>query len=342
MDQNHQCAEGLGVGSHERARRSLRFTRLPGATRGSTLESDVRAGFLGDRKWLPPKYFYDADGSSLFEKICETPEYYPTRTESALLAQHARAILEDLRPGALVELGSGSSLKTEHFFKACEDLDLGVHYQPLDICREALVRAGGRLIARYPWLRIEALIGDYAADLPWLPGTVGPRLFLFLGGTLGNLTKEEAVCFLRTLRAAMHPGDGFLLGFDRVKDVRVLNAAYNDERGYTAEFNLNLLKVLNERLGADFAQEAFVHWAGFNEEESQIEMHLVAQYEQTVAMRGVGLTLHFAEGESILTEISRKFTPEGMRLLLESAGFRWERHMPAENGYFSLALVSSS
>ncbi len=316
-----------------------RVIRLPGASRPSSLARDARVGFARTQKELPPKYFYDARGSALFERICATPEYYPTRTESRLLAAAAPALLADLRPDTLVELGSGSSEKTCHFFSACEASGHRLRYQPLDVCAEALECAAERLSVRFPWLAVEALCGDYSLDLAALPKTPGRRLFLFLGGTLGNLTQAEAQAFLARLRAVMRPDEALLLGFDRVKDISVLNAAYNDAEGVTAAFNLNLLRVLNARLGAQFDTRDFAHGAWFNPDESQIEMHLIAQRAHAVAIPGIERRVAFCAGESIRTEISRKFTPETMQALLAASGFACERHIEPENGYFSLALA---
>ncbi len=340
MEQNLQRQEVYEYDDGARGKTPWRVVRLPGALRPSTLEADAATGLSAPRKHLPPKYFYDARGSALFERICATPEYYPTRTESALLAAYARGILEEVRPATLVELGSGSSHKTDHFFAACEQLNRRVFYQPLDVCAEALSLAAMRLKRRYPWLDMELLVGDYGVDLAALPSTTGRRLFLFLGGTIGNLTHSEALEFLHSLRAVMHDDDYFLLGFDRVKDKQTLDAAYNDQAGYTADFNGNVLHVLNARLNASFDPSLFSHEAFFNPDASQVEMYLRAGRAHEVELRSLALRVRFADGETILTEISRKFTPEGMRALLEAAGFRWCRHWEPDNGFFSLALVA--
>ena len=340
MEQDMQSLNDFDVDQETRPPAAIPLVRLPGSARASGLDGDARRGLSQTPKRLPPKYFYDARGSLLFERICETPEYYPTRTESALLERHACGILDQVAPGTLVEIGSGSSLKTNHFFVACERAGRHVRYQPFDVCDEALRAAAARLKPRYPWLDMELLVGAYAVDLPALPRSPGPRLFLFLGGTIGNLNHDEALTFLATLRAAMHPEDHLLLGFDRVKDKRVLDAAYNDARGYTAQFNMNVLKVLNTQLDADFDERQFRHVAFFNEDEGQIEMHLKARGAHSVTLARIGLVASFARDETILTEISRKFTPAGMRALLEAAGFRWCRHEESDNGYFSLALAT--
>ncbi|AWP23350.1 L-histidine N(alpha)-methyltransferase [Acidiferrobacter sp. SPIII_3] len=340
MEQDMQSLKDFDVGRGVRPVTGVPLVHLPGSVRASGLDKDARWGLSRTPKRLPAKYFYDARGSLLFEHICATPEYYPTRTESALLERHACGILDQVAPGTLVEIGSGSSVKTNHFFVACERAGRCVRYQPFDVCDEALRAAAARLKRRYSWLEMELLVGDYAVDLPALPHSRGPRLFLFLGGTIGNLSHDEALSFLSALRATMHVEDYLLLGFDRIKDKHILDAAYNDARGYTAQFNMNLLRVLNTRLGADFDERQFMHVAFFNEDEGQIEMHLKARRAHAVTLARIGLVASFARDETILTEISRKFTPAGMRALLEAAGFGWCRHEESDNGYFSLVLAA--
>lgn len=317
----------------------VRLHRLPSAHKSSTLADDALVGLRATPKSLPPKYFYDEYGSALFEQICATPEYYPTRTEEALLVRHAHSIIEAAQPRVLIELGSGSSRKTCHLFSACADLGLRVWYQPLDVCEEVLRGAAQQLVTRYPWLFIDALIGDYAVDLSAIPILEGPRLFIFLGSTIGNLTESEALVFLRKLREVMQPSDHLLLGLDRVKEKARLDAAYNDAAGLTAAFNLNVLKVLNECLDSNFDIQAFRHAAWFDEAKSQIEMHLISRRTQSVVLPRIQLDIELAEGESIMTEISRKFTPESMRHLLHAAGFVCERHDEPDDGAFSLVLA---
>lgn len=336
MERNHKLVTTRGVSAGAR----VSFTRLPVAHAGADLAQDALTGLSVRPKSLPPKYFYDAEGSTLFERICATPEYYPTRTEEGLLAHRSQDIIERARPRAIVELGSGSSQKTRWLFDACEALDRPVVYQPLDVCSEALRRAARHLADRYPWLRIDALIGDYGADLAAIPPAQGPRLFVFLGGTLGNFTDQEAASFLSRLRKGMRQDDSLLVGFDRVKDRAVLDAAYNDAAGFTAAFNLNVLKVLNRDLDADFRPDSFRHEAFFCCDQKRIEMHLVATRMQQAHLRRIGLTVDFAAGESILTEISRKFTRDDIDGLLEAAGFATVRHDEAQNGYYSLVLAA--
>ncbi|HLQ26171.1 MAG TPA: L-histidine N(alpha)-methyltransferase [Acidiferrobacterales bacterium] len=314
--------------------RTLRGERPP-----SSLQADARTGLSASPKYLLPKYFYDERGSALFEQICQTPEYYPSRLEDALLAQRAAEIIEQVRPSTIIELGSGSSRKTAHLFAACERQGCYGRYLPLDVCREMLLYAGQQLLQRHPWLEIEALVGDYGLGLKHLPASAGPRLFLFLGGTIGNFTESEASSFLKNLRAVMHRNDRFLLGADRVKETAVLNAAYNDAQGYTAAFNLNILRVLNRALSAEFDLDTFMHAAWYNEAESRIEMHLHSRLNQLIKLKALNLEIKFKKGESVLTEISRKFTPESLATCLRHAGFTVERHYEAESNYFSLVLA---
>ncbi len=317
----------------------LMVTQLLAQDPVSELARDVREGLSQPQKFLPPKYFYDEHGSWLYDKICQVPEYYPARTEEALLAQKAEEIIGQVRPETILELGSGTSHKTTHLLNACESKDCYAHYLPLDVCEEMLIDAGNRLLDKYQWLNIKALVGDYSEGFDSVPSSDGTRLYVFLGGTLGNLDDVEALEFLKRLRAIMGEDDYLLLGADRVKDRDVLHAAYNDSQGYTAEFNRNVLRVINRELGGKFDPEAFEHRAFFNEEKSQIEMHLYSLHPQTVRIEDLGMEVSFDQGESIHTEISRKFTPDSLDALTASAGLTLEEHFEPENGYFSLALM---
>ncbi|MCG6974903.1 MAG: L-histidine N(alpha)-methyltransferase [Acidiferrobacterales bacterium] len=304
------------------------------------LARDVRDGLSRPQKILPPKYFYDELGSRLYDKICQVPEYYPARTEAALLEEKAGEIIEEVRPDTILELGSGTSHKTTHLLNACEANACHASYLPLDVCEEMLIDAGNRLLDQYEWLKINALVGDYSAGFDNLPGSVGSRLYVFLGGTLGNLNEFDARDFLASLRGMMGQNDYLLLGVDRVKDPRVLHAAYNDSQGYTAAFNRNILNVINRELDGHFDPEQFEHRAFFNEDKSQIEMHLHSVSSQTVRIDGLDMNVRFEPGESIHTEISRKFTPEALASLTAAAGLSLVDHFEPENGYFSLVLLS--
>lgn len=304
------------------------------------LEEDARRGLLRRPRELPPKYFYDDRGARLFERICATPEYYPTRTEEALLRAYARNIISSVAPDHVIELGSGSSRKTRHLLSACAALEHSCVYWPFDVSAGMLVESARELVEDYPWLKVHALVGDYHGGLSGLdlPGR-GRRLFVFLGGTIGNFSEDEARLLLQDVRELMRPGDRLLLGADRIKPRPVLEAAYNDSQGITAAFNLNVLQVLNRRLQGDFEPSRFSHRAFYREDAAQIEMHLVADAPQDVHLDTLDETLNLAVGESIRTEISRKFSPEGLGDLMKLGGLRLDRHYEAPEGYYSLILA---
>jgi len=306
-----------------------------------TFPEDVRQGLGGSNKTLPAKYFYDERGSQLFEQICGTPEYYPTRTERALLGQYAESIVTHTGASLVTELGSGSSTKTECLLDAAT-ADDGLHYVPIDVCREMLESAAERLLSRYPDLTVTAIAGDYISGLQQVPESRTARLFMFLGGSIGNFERQEAHMFLATVAGRMESGDWFLLGADRVKDEAVLNAAYNDDQGITAAFNLNMLRVINRRLGANFRLDQFQHYAFFNTEEAQVEMHLRSCKSQTVSIPKLSMDVEFAENETVRTEISRKFTPDTLDELFSSAGMSIKQHYSPSNKYFSLVLAQKN
>lgn len=305
----------------------------------TTLAEDVETGLFACPRTLPPKYFYDERGSLLFDRICDAPEYYPTRTESALLERVARDVIAASQPECIVELGSGTSRKTRHLFDACELHDCHPMYRPFDVCDEILVASGEALQGDYEWLEVQPMIGDYTAGLGNLPRHDGPTLVVFLGGTIGNFTPAERQDFLRELREAMSPGDRLLLGADRVKQPDVLHAAYNDSEGITADFNLNVLRVLNRELGADFDLDGFEHYAHFNPRESRIEMHLIAMRDQKVRFAGIETLLDFSEGDHIRTEVSTKFTKREVEGMLRDAGFEIDQHYESDVRKFSLLLA---
>jgi len=318
----------------------LQLLNLENNSADRSLAQDVLEGLGGRPKELPPKYFYDEYGSWLFDRICHVPEYYPTRTEDALLQRHARDIIAISKPDTIFELGSGASRKTVHLLNACEQESCYSIYQPLDVCGEMLVDAGQRLVRNYGWLDVEALVGDYSAGLDFASGREGSGLYVFLGGSIGNFTHQQAVSFLTGVRRSMCSQDFLLLGADRVKSTDVLNAAYNDARGYTEAFNLNILSVINRELGGQFVLEHFRHHAFFNEDAAQIEMHLRSTRAQRIDIESLAMQVEFAQGETVRTEISRKFTPESLAGLVDDAGFSIARHYQPENGYFSLLLLT--
>ncbi len=302
----------------------------------SDIAADAAAGLLSRPRFMPPKYFYDARGSRLFDAICDTPEYYPTRTEDALLEQHARVILEQTRPAHIIEFGSGTSRKTRRLLGAC---DSGLSYWPFDVCEAMLHETGHRLVQEYDWLDVNVLVGDYLAGLDDLPQLDGACLYLFLGGTIGNFNPRQARDFLVELRSLMKPGDSLLLGADRLKDSAVLHAAYNDADGITAEFNLNLLRVLNRELDADFEPRHFRHRALFDGDRQRIEMYLESRRRQSVRIGALDACLELDAGERILTEISRKFSRRGLESLLRETGFAVRAHYQPDNGWYSLLLA---
>jgi len=302
------------------------------------LSGDARAGLLSAPKTLPSKYFYDARGSHLFEMITRLPEYYLTRSETEILQREASRFVEATRPRALVEFGSGAARKTRLLLDAMLQLGLLEGYGPVDVSAEASRHAAAALILAFPDLQVEGVIGDFEhpRDLPF---TGLPRLLAFLGSTIGNLEDTQATQFLRSVHAEMTDADRFLIGFDLVKDAAILQRAYDDQAGVTAEFNLNMLRVLNRELGASFELDAFRHQAVWNSRDSRIEMHLESLREQRVPIAELGMEVHLAPGETIRTELSHKYTRESAGALLEAAGYRLDAWETDRAGYFALALA---
>jgi L-histidine Nalpha-methyltransferase len=323
--------------------------RLPADYRAASLRADALAGLTATPKSLPPKWFYDAQGSALFEKITELPEYYPTRAERAILRAVAPEIAALTGAATLVELGSGSSEKTRLLLSALRDAGSLRGYVPVDVSESALAAAGDALTAEYPGLAVHAVIADFEKYLG-VPSDAGngladdddnggPRLVAFLGSTIGNMVPDERAVFLRRVRAQLRPGDAFLLGTDLVKDPAVLVAAYDDSAGVTAAFNKNVLAVLNAELGADFDLDAFDHVALWDPEREWIEMRLRAASAQTVRVVGLGLTVEFAAGEQMRTEVSAKFRKAGVRAELAAAGLAVRSWWTDEGGQFGLSLA---
>ncbi|MDQ7909303.1 L-histidine N(alpha)-methyltransferase [Phytohabitans sp. ZYX-F-186] len=298
------------------------------------LRDDARAGLTAAPKTLPPKWFYDSRGSELFERITELPEYYPTRAERAALTAHATEIAEVTAAKTLVELGSGSSDKTRLLLDALHRHGTLGRFVPLDVSEPALRAAAIAIDADYPDLDVNAIAGDFTRHLDEIPAGDG-RLVAFLGGTIGNFPPGERARFLRGLRAVLHPGEWFLLGTDLVKDPATLVAAYDDSAGVTAEFNRNVLRVLNRQLDADFDPEAFAHVALWDPEREWIEMRLRATRPMRVRVAALDLAVSFADGEELHTEISAKFRRDGIAAELAAAGFdavRWWTDAPARFG----------
>tara|TARA_R110000782_G_scaffold147196_4_gene239981 strand:+ start:1702 stop:2697 length:996 start_codon:yes stop_codon:yes gene_type:complete len=301
---------------------------------------DVRASLLQHPRSLSPKYFYDERGSELFDQICSTPEYYPTRTENHLLSRHALDIINKTTPDQILELGSGYAVKTRRLFDACQKTAQNCTYAPLDVCEEVLIEAAQKLSEEYDWLGLSPLLGDYHGGLGNLPAAQGSHLFVFLGSTIGNFERADALDFIKEVYKTMRSGDHLLIGVDRVKENHVLHAAYNDAQGITAEFNLNVLHVLNRELNANFNTEEFTHSATFNTDKERIEMRLISNTDQHVHIDELGESIQFDRGDEILTEISQKYTYTGIEEMLKQANFTITEHYQDENAYFSLVLAS--
>ncbi|OLP16879.1 dimethylhistidine N-methyltransferase [Leptolyngbya sp. 'hensonii'] len=269
---------------------------------------DAVVGLSRSPKSLPPHYFYDDRGSQLFEQICELPEYYLTRTETRILQTYAQEIAGLTGPCELVELGSGSATKTRILLDACAVLGYPLRYLPIDVSGGILESSAYQLLNDYPTLQVHGLVSTYELGLQQLgPSPLDTRMICFLGSTLGNLTPEECHLFFSQIRAALQPGEYFLLGVDLQKPKALLEAAYNDSQGVTAAFNLNMLSHLNWRFRGNFDLEQFEHVAFYNEQQHQIEIYLRSLRSQTVTLQSLDLTVTFAAGETILSEISRKF-----------------------------------
>lgn len=298
---------------------------------------DVSRGFAKPQKRLPPKYFYDEHGSRLFDLICDTDEYYLTRSEQALLELAADEIVA---PGyrMLVELGSGAARKTRTLLDAVARCGRPCRYAPFDVSESMLRHSARQLLSAYPWLEVHGVVADYERHVDQLPAD-SRRLVMFLGSTIGNFEAPEAVRFLARIARQLGPNEGLLLGTDLVKDRAVLNAAYNDAAGVTAAFNKNVLNVINRELGGHFDLKAFDHLAYFEPERSQMEIYLQARYTHSVRIDALDREIAFAAGERILTEISRKYTESSVSHMLNAAGLELERWFVSPDGAFALTLA---
>jgi dimethylhistidine N-methyltransferase len=283
----------------------------------------VIQGLTQTPKTLPPKYFYNDRGSQLFEQICELPEYYPTRTEAVILRQYAGEIAQLTGSCELVELGSGSSTKTRLLLDAYEALGYPLRYLPIDVSAGILESSAQQLLADYPSLKVHGLVSTYELALQQLtPSQLSSRMIFFLGSTLGNLNPQECDIFFSQIKAALNIGEYFLLGVDLQKPKQLLEAAYNDSQGVTAEFNINVLEHLNQRFEGNFDTQSFEHWAFYNDQLHQIEMHLRSLKAHTVRLEALDLTVKFDTDETIMTEISRKFDLGVMQQELQAKGLK--------------------
>ncbi|NKQ52600.1 L-histidine N(alpha)-methyltransferase [Amycolatopsis sp. K13G38] len=302
------------------------------------LRVDVRSGLSATQKWLPAKWFYDARGSELFEDITRLPEYYPTRAEREVLERQAGEIARVTGARTLVELGSGSSEKTRLLLDGMREHGTLRTFVPLDVSESALAEAVEAIRGDYPGLDVRGVVGDFTEHLGLLPGDA-PRLVAFLGGTIGNFLPADRGKFLRSVRDVLTEGEWLLLGTDLVKNPDVLVRAYDDAAGVTAQFNLNVLRVVNRTLGADFDLDDFAHESYWDARNEWIEMRLRARRDLTVRIPGAGMEVSFAEGEYIRTEISAKFRPNGIAAELTENGFAVERWWTDEQNRFGVSLA---
>lgn len=307
-------------------------------TDGGECARDIARGMSEKQKRIPCKYFYDAEGSRLFEAICATPEYYLTRTESAILEERGARIMEFFSQGAgyLVELGSGSNHKITKLLNAADREIIGhIRYVPMDICESAMVEAAAGLLELFSELRVLGILADFTKSLSLLPR--GRKLIAFLGSSIGNFSRGERIAFLENLARAMQPGDRFLLGLDMVKPPRIIEAAYNDREGLTSQFNLNILRSINRRLNTGLGLEDFEHVAFFRTDLERVEMHLRAR--KRISLRIQDLVVDIREGETILTEICQKFTRPGAELEFKEAGFAVSDWFTDPREWFSVVLL---
>jgi L-histidine Nalpha-methyltransferase len=311
----------------------------PGSPR--SLADDVLDGLTRPFKELPPKHLYDARGSELFDAICELPEYYPTRTERAILTAEADAIVAATGAAELVELGSGSASKTRVLLDAMEAADTLWRYVPFDVSEQVVRDCAAALADEYPELALHGIVGDFERHLSEIPRSEPgrPRIVAFLGGTIGNFTPGSRRRFLRRLRGLLGPGDHLLMGTDLVKDIDVVEAAYDDSAGVTAEFNRNMLRVLNRELGANFQLELFDHVAFFDPEREWIEMRLRARRACRVRIGTLDLEVSFRRGEELRTEISAKFTRARLEADYAAAGMALAGWYTDPEALFALSLA---
>jgi len=298
---------------------------------------DVRQGLTKTPKQLSPKYFYDERGSELFEEITQLPEYYLTRAERSLLERRIPEIIAGVRPCSLVELGAGSATKTRLIIDEMRSSGCAECYVPIDVSKEFLEATALQLQADYPDIKITPVVSDITEPFA-LPPVASPTLVAFLGSTIGNFPREPAVRLLSHVARAMGPSDRFLLGADLRKDPEIINRAYNDSRGVTAAFNLNILERLNRELGADFPVGGYDHKAFYSSQHHRVEMHLIARKAHKVVIPEIG-EIQFRAGESIRTELSYKYDRPTLEDILKAAGLVMEKWMPADDGSFALALA---
>jgi L-histidine Nalpha-methyltransferase len=316
----------------------IRIDSHLGGAHERSLAEDVLDGLTRPFKELPPKHFYDARGAELFDQICEQPEYYPTRAERSILEEAATDLATLTGAAELVELGSGTAAKTRVLLDAMYAAGTLKRYIPVDVTESMVRDCAEELTDEYPGLQVHGVIGDFERHLAQVPPAVGPRIVAFLGGTIGNFPPGSRRRVLREIASLLGPEDHLLMGTDLVKDPDVLEAAYDDAQGVTADFNRNVLRVLNRELDADFDLDDFDHVALFDREHEWIEMRLRARRGHTTLVRALNLSVHFDDGEEMRTEISAKFTPERLGADLSAAGLELVRWLTDPEELFALTL----
>jgi L-histidine N-alpha-methyltransferase len=305
------------------------------------MASEVREGLTSTPKRLPSKYFYDERGSRLFERITDLPEYYLTRAEQRILEKRSADVARLSRPIELVELGSGSAKKTRLLIDAARAEGHLARLIPVEVSQEMAEQTAQDLAQRYPGLAVHAVVGDFEHHLDRVPSGERP-LVAFLGSTIGNFPEEQAVELLGQVKQIVGDEGAFLMGTDLVKDESIIEAAYNDSQGITAEFNRNILNVINDALDGDFDPRAFDHVSFFNEEEARIETYLRARTDQSVRLETLDIDVDFQEGEEMRTEISRKYTRESVERMLHEAGLELEHWFTDDDEAFALSLSRRS
>jgi dimethylhistidine N-methyltransferase len=324
---------------------AISLPKLPSIA-SSPVAVEVLNGLTDHPKTLSPWLFYDQAGSQLFEKITELPEYYVTRTERQILADHAEEIVTAAAGGrdlSMIELGAGTATKTGLLLNAAVGLQGSVTYYPIDVSESALEEARIRLEAELPEVTVEPIVADYTEGMRQNGASrTGRKLVLYIGSSIGNFSPADALEILRGVRAQLLPGDSLLLGTDMVKNVDTLLAAYDDAAGVTARFNMNVLVRINRELEANFNPKLFRHRARWNEQHSRIEMHLESLLSQKVALRALDMEVRFARGETIHTENSYKFTDDRVAGLLKRAGFKLRQQWTDPNRWFTVYLAAAS
>ncbi len=322
-----------------RTPRSLEVANLLTGEKGAGMRAEVLEGLTAPQKYLPCKFFYDSRGSALFEQICDLPEYYQTRTELSILQASAPAIMENLPHGSLIELGSGANRKVSMLLDAANGTRPKIRYVPVDVCEPMLRQASADLLDRYPDLAVSGIVADFTRDIDAI-SLAGPKLITFFGSTIGNFSEEDCAQFLQNVAGLMGSSDHFLVGVDMIKKRNLIEAAYNDAQGITARFNKNILSVMNHSLGANFDLSAFDHVAFYNEERECVEIHLRANRDVSVTLADIDLRVTLNKGETIFTEICRKFSREKVEQAASEAGLEIKRWFSDPRGWFSLVEMA--